>query len=116
MNENIREGNKKIAIFLGYKFTKFKNWVHVDFDKRKELNIKKPIIYDPLKFHSSWDWQIPAWSKVIKLLNIIQKKTGNDFTYLKLDYSHAIEDNKPENGFIVLVEAIDYYNDKKEGE
>lgn len=102
------ESNKLIAEFIGAYPDSYGRWYLRDRSSTHPYYIGDTE--KEFKYHLSWDWQIPAWGKVIKLLNKIQETTGQDFTYLKLDYSHAIEDNKPENGLVVLIEAIKFYN------
>jgi hypothetical protein len=71
----IIEGNKLIAEFMGWEKSPYPNTpdkLYRDDDKNeKQLSIH----VSQLLYHSSWDWQIPAW---IKLLSITRERYYNE--------------------------------------
>lgn len=103
------EGNKIISEFmemkdssLGYAIPdSFRcNWTHCeDHD---------------FMFHSSWDWQIPAWSKAItefkEWATIGDQSQYQEYIRLLEQYENAVFHNKPEVGQGVLVKAITILN------
>jgi hypothetical protein len=102
--EQRAEGNLSIAKFCLYHYQSDEGIVSIANDD------------DKLHYHSSWDWQIPAWSKVTTLLKESTRKDGNhvEFYYSQLEeYEKAVVNNKPEYGFCVLVKSIEYYNKHK---
>lgn len=64
--------------------------------------------FSEMEFHSNWQWQIPVYSKLAKMmikekLNYIE---GGRFNYFMEEYQNAILNNKPLSGFEILVENI----------
>lgn len=102
------EGNKLIAEFMGFKiWYKDGNKVHVETSPE----MVKPI-NEWAKYHSSWDWQVPAYSKLVKLSNVRALTKGYAINHnLFIDkYLDAVCDNNPEEGQKILVEFIKWYN------
>lgn len=98
------EGNATIAKFMDGEFDG-REWV---FNGQQ---------YKELKYHSSWDWQIPAWSKLVLgglkgyILSASQEE-GERYNRLMDAYYQTVRINKPLEGFELLVEAIDWYNNQ----
>jgi|SRR6185295_12644425 len=71
-----------------------------------------------LEYHSSFDWQIPAYSKIGHLLQDMVSKLGKEESdkYLRLldKYESAIFTNDPMKGCQVIVEMIQWYNQNVE--
>lgn len=59
------------------------------------------------KYRSSWDWQIPAWSKAIQEYDLPRKSV------YKTRYAVATAMNDIELGFQILVELITEINQNK---
>lgn len=93
------EDNKLIAEFMEYQHS-----AYPEIDKWE---------MDNLKYHSSWDCQIPVWSKIS---HITQKLAADSQVALNWhlrwtdQYESAIFQNKPEEGFKVIAKAITWYN------
>ena len=110
------EGNRLIAVFMGGELIEgrqgnvywFGNY-HYILTEHKALNVHD------FKYHSSWDWQIPAWSKVVKLNNALCMDAAKAEVHNSLcdQYQSAVCDNKPNEGFEILVQAIEWYNSQK---
>ncbi len=65
-------------------------------------------------YHTSWNAQIPVWSKIAKLIKKIADD-GNEFDYkmymgLIGRYENAVFNNIPMEGFVVITDAIYFYN------
>lgn len=102
--ESIEQGNKLIAEFCGLKTARNGAYLHQsNFYSAKEL-----------LYHSSWDWQIPAWSKVITIFKewatIGDQSQYQEYIRLLEQYENAVFHNKPEVGQGVLVKAITILN------
>ena len=87
------------------------------FDEDKQKTIERPETQEDYEYHTSWDWQVPAWSKVIKQIKeIVTGKLNDDekayqkyLSFLQR-YDNAVFDNTPNIGHAVLIEAIQWYN------
>lgn len=68
------------------------------------------------KYHSSWDWQVPAWSKIAHLTQSIasesEEKAKQHLRFADM-YECAVFTNNPLEGFKIIVEAITFYNSNK---
>ena len=58
--EEINEGNKLIAEFIGLEKNDFGHWINKDYLFNSQLK----LLDFELKFHSSWDWLIPCINKI----------------------------------------------------
>lgn len=105
------EGNKIIAIFMG--------------EKIAQVNIRGNVSYhlaggflEELSYHSSWDWQVPAWGKVSLAVKELIPKLSNVehearwYFDLVTKYEKAIFQNKPEDGQKIIVELLKWYNNQ----
>jgi len=106
---DIETGNKIIAAFMcGV------------YDGRKYMDVPEhgkclvgPNYDNQLKYHSSWDWQVPAWSKISHLTKEVAAKspdTYNRHIGFADRYESAVFKNNPLAGFEVIVEAIQWYD------
>lgn len=105
----VSEGNRIIAEFDGLIKTYNSNGVMFSKD-----GLKYP---EELLYHTSWDWQIPAWSKTINEIRkagIAEEEIRNPkldkYFELKRRYGECVYNNKTEEGFKILIEAIKWYN------
>jgi hypothetical protein len=104
-NEEI-EGNKLIAEFMGLKR---------NVNNKNYLYDKYWISARGLKYHSSWDWQIPVYGKITLAVKTLIPKLPNPeencrwyFRNLR-KYENAIFNNEPIEGHKIVVEFINWY-------
>lgn len=108
--EEIQEGNKLIAEFMELKRSELGAGFYLITDYSRHIS--------KMQYNSSWDWQIHVWNKAINdVEHLINTKMptvrvwDNEFGFgWNTKYHNAIDDNKPEDGFLVLVEIIKWYN------
>lgn len=115
---NTIEGNKLIAKFMGIN-TK----VYSDTPTITRWQFGNSMLHqDDLEYHSSWDWQIPAWTKLLSLTReryYNETKRGASTSWSEQrdiwenNYHSAIDSASPKNGFDILVLAIQWYNENK---
>ena len=103
--EEILNGNIIIAEYDGYQIVLIEN-----------KNFKTPFphrfadndeVFEPLKYHSLWDWQIPVLSKVIKDLSHDKEM------YFVYAYNQSVIRNQPIEGFKTLIKVIEFINKNK---
>lgn len=108
----IIEGNKKICEF------------HEGFNNAKGQtvipdHICKDYFSDDLKYHSSWDWQIPVWGKIGLFVKTIIPKMDEPYEHarwyfgLVTKYEKAVFQNNPESGQKIILELIKWYNENR---
>lgn len=74
---------------------------------------------DDLKYHSSWDCQIPVWSKIALSVKELIPKLPNPETngrwYFRAlsEYEKAIFNNEPIEGQKIIIELIKWYNNNQ---
>ncbi len=132
MTQEQLEGNKLIAAFDGWILT-IGEFVHAfngpdskpEENKRRNrlIGFEDCIRTDELQYHSSWDWQIEPWRKVIALIRPIAMAHSElrhpdieRYFILTNKYHNAIDHNKPEDGQLILIEAIMWYNQQIKAE
>lgn len=103
--QEIIEGNKLIAKFIGLKQNDLEHWINKDYLFGSQLKL-----FDfELKFHSSWDW----------LMLVIEKIELLGFFTRILDLGMGIEGDliierfgktKLEGVYITIIEFIKWYN------
>lgn len=127
--EEIIEGNKLIAEFMGGKSYKGSNYIFYSFING---NIKPysefldefkwgygcPLDYE-LKFHSSWDWLMPVVEKIYMLDEVKDVAVHYDYTRIWLQKGFIESNSYTYNSFIeecwlTIVEFIKWYNEQKE--
>lgn len=108
------EGNKLIAEFHGWKYAEtpkkkgkgywdFQEWGKAAFDIRF------------MKYHSSWDWFLPAVKKLNKLI-----QEDKAFKEMRFDWDiyesmrNWINDVELENAFSDFVTMLEWYNQNKQ--
>lgn len=68
------------------------------------------------KYHTSWDWQIPAYSKIIQLLrpmvhDELERPDIEKYFEIKRKYLSEIDENNPSKGQQIIIDAINFYNE-----
>ncbi len=113
-DKEIIEGKGLIAIFMGMEQSK--NVLHESgsptFITKDKHGFNTFMTVEMMKYHSSWDWQIPAWSEAIQ----IGREMGEGFSKyedFQKRYRFAVSLNKPDEGFEVLVEVIKWINENQ---
>jgi len=112
MKQEIIDGNRLIAEFMGASHV-----VDGDLMYNKESQFYCGLYACPvnqLLYHSSWDWQIPVWSKLVPLIKIIASEKNDDsfdkYTRILNCYESAVASNDPKTGKEIIVKAITWYN------
>lgn len=109
MSTDTIQGNTLIANFMGIETVYYSGETGM-------INTGKKIVWigDWAKYHTSWNWQIPAWSKIAKLVKKIADNGGESeyAIYMGLigRYENAVFNNVPLEGFVVITDAIFWYN------
>lgn len=114
--QEIIEGNKLIAEFIGIKQNDFGHWINKDH----LLGSQSKLFDFELKYHSSWDWLMPVVEKIENDLqdsfnvDIINKnqceivRNGNEFI---CGYGfETVNHSKIEAVYNSIVEFIKWYN------
>ena len=114
--QEIIEGNKLIAEFMGIKQNDFGHWIN----KNHLLGSQSKLFDFELKYHSSWDWLMPVVEKIENDLqdsfnvDIINKnqceivRNGNEFI---CGYGfETIYHSKIKAVYYSVVEFIKWYN------
>lgn len=107
--EEILAGNKLIADVMERSVSIIHNELcYADWDGMHSV-----------KYHESWDWQIPVWSKIAYLIKEVvlihkpSKENGGFYLDLLDRYNDSVFMNNPLKGFREIVEAITWYNQNK---
>ena len=115
--EEIIEGNKLIAKFMGAKW--YDNymgdspcWKGGDKEMRYLLDNTTHLDFD-----SSWDWLMFVVVKIESLANVVTIEGNmciiNDYKYAN-EYAHQASDNsKIEATWLAVIKFINYYNQQK---
>jgi len=118
--QDVIEGNKAIALFHGAIYRAGKDYYFYDIDTNAEmqafaLKIKaRNVASENLKYQSSWDWQIPIYSKLMKAVKEIivnmdeEDRQRNYFKHLD-NYERAIFNDDKEEGFRIIVIVLSWY-------
>ena len=103
--EDIIKGNKLIAgLFMIERLSDGK-YFHINPELL--LANKRWFLPEELKYHSSWDWLMPAWIEFRKLWNGEENEHGKWITSLQYYLAYSDE---PIRFFERLVYAIQWYN------
>lgn len=107
--QEIQEGNKLIADFMGVKF-----------DIHGEITGKHGVIVKGSRYHSSWDWLMPVVEKIEQILpddSVVTIEYKDCYIpVLEDDDSFTIQGNgltKIEAVYNAVVEFIKWYNIQK---
>lgn len=111
--EEILEGNKLIAEFMGYDY--FKNhYIHRD----SNTPIGNMFTEDKIQYHSSFDWLMPVVEKIEALGYSVFIQ--NDCCWLrvaragmKIPIITHLSDNKITSTYKAVIEFIKWYNHQK---
>lgn len=122
MKTDIREGNKLIAEFDGLvKLSEKESGILQTSELLYKNKEGEYISHAQLKYHSSWDRQIPAWVKFLSLSKIVLKKSKENapiiaasIVHFQSSYEKMIHKDDVEKGFEILYEALQWYNQNKE--
>ena len=111
--EEILEGNKLIAEFLGYIYVPYTvgnsgrthGWVLKNY---KLINRKTPKLFlgrttKDLLYHKSWDWLMPCIGKISNKCEEPEELDG---------LKYALLTNNIEEAWIFCIEFIKWYNEK----
>jgi hypothetical protein len=108
---DINAGNKLIAEFMSLMvFQNYEECQEVPLDVLKEY-----VLLEQAKYHTSWDWQIPAWNKLCSesLKRAITKEWADVHNKMVDNYSNCVHANNIMQGFKCLVNGIQWYNQKE---
>lgn len=101
---SVEEGSVVIAVFDG--------WVETKYHNRFKKDISERAIVE-MYYHSSWDWQVPTWSKIVNAIGRLWEN-GNvlpdNWFDLKHEYFKAITNDDKKTGFDIIVKLIKWYN------
>jgi hypothetical protein len=107
--EEINEGNKLIAEWLGYYVTpsngKF-SFVCKEEKKPEHLNQAWEWRLEESKYHLSWNWQIPVWAKLCKSKESKISEAMDESMLLRIQYMRSVSDNNPESGFKIIISIL----------
>lgn len=107
-------GNRIIAEFMGAVFHKESHADHSMKRLPKATPVKPTdfMVVEDLAYHTSWDWQVPAWNKLYLLLVKIDrnKKEYNEGMDFVDNYGIHLNHGNIKNAFECLTEAIQWYN------
>lgn len=127
--EEINKGNKLIEQLMGIKVKPHKKkdyeyhyefWTPEGTEKqdvffgvlKEDDPTYQKLIYQCIvsrvKFHSSWDWLVPAYSKVQ-----LDHVNGDELSLLQSRFEEAIYTNSVNIGFEALVIYLKWYNNQR---
>ncbi len=109
-DSEIIEYNELIAEFM-----EFKQKQYTPTSEKLWCDNKHGLPVGELKFHESWDWLIPVWHKFSDLERPLQPrhKAMWEWYYSKIK-SELLGNNTPNQAFLRLVDAIEWYNATKQ--
>jgi hypothetical protein len=112
--EEIVEGNKLIAEFMGY--TPYSDgWITIPHETFDTV-VDSEIVYQ-LRFHTSWDWLMPVVEKIESLqpegFNTLIEGGCCWIEYPEISFE-GIEHTKIEATWSAVCEFITWYNENKE--
>lgn len=127
----VQEGNKLMAEILGYKYHQYPDvYALPGWKIPQSKKIPEKLLYNgaigkrpylcrttkEMKFHFSWDWQIPAFGRTAMAVKTLIPKLPNPekngkWYFRNLDkYEKATFCNEPFEGFKIILELIKWYN------
>lgn len=123
MSKELLEGNKLIAGFMGgiiemvWKVNRVETFAwkgDIAHQWRKEklgIKVGEAILVEHLRFHSSWDWLLPAVKKAKDYLQSIERPSKNHCCkgdLLEVDVRCALGDVDIEKTFKYLIPLIEW--------
>ena len=105
---NNQEGNELIREFVGKEFHDklcYEEFGGIDYSECRGF------------YHSSWNWFMPVFDKVHKVLNEMRRPSANHVCMgdaLEVDVHCAVMIVNIEKAFIAIVKFIKWYNQNKE--
>jgi hypothetical protein len=119
----VKEQIKQIAAFMGWtEHPTLGDAYVINNDKHRVTPYWEPIgnaakISD-FNYKQSWDWQIPVWGKVASATRDLA--TADNSGYVKEyhmrmlnRYESAVFTNKPEDGFNIIMDALQFMEHQK---
>lgn len=113
--EEIKVSNHTIALFMGYSWEPNSrlNGIKGMYTHPTKMSMQ-PDINIPFhpEYHSSFDWQVPVWSKIAHLTQgVASDNEVNTKQHLRFAdmYESSIFTNDTNKGFETIVEAILWY-------
>ncbi len=110
--EEIIEGNKLIAEFMGGEFNERQSFVYFKLPVNKAYSV-----LDDLKYHSSWDWLMPVVEKIEKGNFGVKQCRKVVEIYIddtKENIIHSKHRNRIESLWYAIIEFINWYNKNKD--
>lgn len=107
MTENeIMEGNKLIAGFLGWESGRYDNLPNTlhKYSGKEEIRLH----VSELQYHSSWDWLMPAW---VKFRNLWDGKNEEHGKWLDSLGWYLYSSDEPMRFFERFVYCLKWYNE-----
>lgn len=108
MSKDIIEGNKLIAEFMQMK----ENSLGWEIPGSFQCQWTNCELTD-FRFHTSWDWQVPVYSKIMQKvygLDVSNLLVQMKFKFYFESYGYATEFNDIKHGFDMILKAIRWYN------
>lgn len=113
MSIEIENGNKIIAEFDGWKFMENGNCWHERYNDHNQQMEMTPNILS--HYHSSWDWLMPVWGKLGKIMYEIRRQiSGNDYrqaNVFTINILKSFQQADINSAFNWISEAIKWYNE-----
>jgi predicted house-cleaning noncanonical NTP pyrophosphatase (MazG superfamily) len=111
----IQEGNRIIAEFMEYDIADNIKWEEEeDKGRPRPWMIERPGTVDDLEYHTSWDWQVPVWSKLVKEVKEWVKDKPeyvlSKYLWFVAQYEEAIFCDDKSKGHKVVTEMLEWYN------
>jgi len=109
MTQEIIDGNRFIAEFMGWKFNKERKAYHIP----QTLGFPFKGKVEDLKYHTSWDWLMPVVEKIERLGFDFCIMDGAIFIRRQYDYweTYQIIPDKKYAVWLAVVEFIKWYNE-----
>lgn len=107
---SVEAGNKLIAKFTGAKHN-VAGWGQITIQGKGSMAVSE------LKYHSSWDWQIPAWNKASLWFNSLLLKadraTREAIKTFRDQYANGVHNNNIDFCCKTLLSTIEWHNEIK---
>ena len=110
-NDKIIEGNKLIAEFMGGHLSDHPELNGVKVWHGYDLVEGRLNLPTTLTFHSSWDWLIPIWKKIVNIGDSLMSQERN--LYFQ-EITHGLYICDIQVVWSGIVEFIEWYNQSKQ--